>query len=452
MTLPPANIMVRPGASMNSTAIPATSTGSAPANSPRARDGIDAVEVAFSALLASPTVSKMLDDLKADDTRTLAEQRAIAEMPAPPFQESARAAYFRKRFAELGLKETTIDAAGNVIGLCRGTGYGPKLVVSAHLDTVFPHGTDVAVTEDDGVLRGAGIGDNARGLAALLSVLRIINAHGIDTVGDLMWVATVGEEELGNLRGVKALFRDHQDIDGFVAIDGLKITRLINQATGSRRYQMIFKGPGGHSFAEFGRPSAIHAIGRAIAAISELRPTADPKTTFTVGTVSGGTSVNAIANEARMAIDIRSNSITELLKLESQVIEIAQAAAADENKRWNSDQIAVECNLIGDRPAGVTPENSPIIAVARRCLAVTTGEPDIVLAASSTDSNLPMSLGIPAVTIAGGGEGGNQHSRNEWYKPTNAYFGPQNALLTVLMLVGLAGVSDPSLPRRTKSI
>jgi acetylornithine deacetylase/succinyl-diaminopimelate desuccinylase-like protein len=402
------------------------------------------------ALLASPTLSKMLDDLKADDARTLAEQRVIAEIAAPPFQERARAEYCRKRFAELGLQETAIDAAGNVIGLRRGTAHGPKLVVSAHLDTVFPAGTDVTVTEDDGALRGAGIGDNARGLAALLSVLRMINTHGINTVGDLMWVATVGEEELGNLRGVKALFHDHRDIDGFVAIDGLKITRLINQATGSRRYQMIFKGPGGHSFAEFGRPSATHAMGRAIATISDLRPPSDPKTTFTVGTVSGGTSVNAIANEARMAIDIRSNSVAELRELESEVIAIVQAGVIDENKRWNTDQIGVECTLIGDRPAGMTPENSPIVAAARRSLTATTGEPHIALAASSTDANLPMSLGIPAVTIAGGGQGGNQHSRSEWFKPVNSYFGPQNALLTALMLVGLAGANDPVLPQRKK--
>jgi tripeptide aminopeptidase len=436
---------------MNSTASPATSPSSSSANSRCAPIGIT-IDAAFMRLLESPVVSKMLDDLKADNARTLAEQRVVAEIPAPPFQESARAEYCQKRFAELGLKGTTIDTTGNVIGLRRGTGHGPKLVVSAHLDTVFPPDTNVAVTEDNGVLRGAGIGDNARGVAALLSVLQVINTHGINTVGDLVWVATVGEEELGNLRGVKALFHDHQDVDGFVAIDGLKITRLINQATGSRRYQMIFKGPGGHSFAEFGRPSAIHAMGRAIATISELRPLADPKTTFTVGTVSGGTSVNAIANEARMTIDIRSNSVAELLKLESQVITIVQAAAIDENKRWNCDQIGVECNLIGDRPAGITAENSAIVAAARRSLTAITGEPDIVLGASSTDANLPMSLGIPAVTIAAGGEGGNQHSRNEWYKPTNAHLGPQNVLLTVLMLVGLAGVSDPCLPRRTNSM
>ena len=152
-----------------------------------------------------------------------------------------------------------------------------------------------------------------------------------------------------------------------------------------------------------------------------------------------------------MTVDMRSNSIAELLKLETQVTAIVQASAIDENKRWNSDQIGVECNLIGDRPAGLTAENSPIVAAARRTLTETTGEPHIVLAASSTDANLPMSLGIPAVTIAGGGEGGNQHSRSEWYKPTHAYFGPQNALLTVLMLVGLADVSDPVLPWRTTS-
>lgn len=419
---------------MNSTATPAISPASAPGQ------GIDAVDAAFTALIASSTVSKMLVNLKADDARTLAEQRIIAEIPAPPFQERARAEYCRKRFIEFGVTEAAIDATGNIIGLRRGIGHRPKLVVAAHLDTVFPQGTDVTVTEDDGVLRGAGVGDNARGLAALFSVLRTMNAHAVETVGDLMCVAIVGEEELGNLRGVKALFRDHQEIDGFVAIDGLKITRLINQATGSRRYQMIFKGPGGHSFADFGRPSATHAMGRAICAISELRPPADPKTTLTVGTVSGGTSVNAIASEARMTIDMRSNSVAELRKLEAQVIAIMKASATDENKRWNSDQIGVECKLIGDRPAGLTPENSPIIAAARRALTTTVGEPNIVLAASSTDANL-----------AGGGEGGNQHSCDEWYKPTDAYFGPQNALLTILMLVGMAGVSDPVLPHRATS-
>jgi len=278
--------------------------------------------------------------------------------------------------------------------------------------------------------------------------LRTIDAHAVKTVGDVMWVGTVGEEELGNLRGVKALFRDHRDIDGFISIDGLKIARVVNQATGSRRYEMIFRGPGGHSFAEFGVPSAIHAMGRAIAGISELITPSEPKTTFTVGTVRGGTSVNAIAGDARMAVDMRSTSPEELARLEARVLAIVQEAVAAENKRWTSDAIAVEIRLIGDRPAGMTAADSAVIETVRRTLGAIMPEPRIVLSASSTDSNLAMSLGIPAVTIAGGGEGGGQHSLKEWYRPTEAHLGPQNALLTLLMLVGLDGVSAPVLARR----
>jgi acetylornithine deacetylase/succinyl-diaminopimelate desuccinylase-like protein len=408
----------------------------------------DQIESSLRALLASPAVAKMLDDIEADAGRTVSEQKAIAEMPAPPFQERVRAQYYRARFIELGLEQAAIDAEGNVIALRRGNGGGPKVVVSAHLDTVFPEGTDVRVKEADGVLRGPGIGDNARGLAVLLSLLRTIDANTARTVGDVMWVGTVGEEELGNLRGVKALFRDHQDIDGFISIDGLKIARVVNQATGSRRYEVIFRGPGGHSFSEFGVPSAIHAMGRAIARISELTTPSDPKTTFTVGTVRGGTSVNAIAGEARMAVDLRSTSPGELSRLEASVLAIVQEAVADENRRWSADSIAAETRLIGDRPAGMTAEDSPVIETVRRSLGAIMPEPRIVLAASSTDSNLAMSLGIPAVTIGGGGEGGGQHSLKEWYRPTEAHLGPQNALLTLLMLVGLDGVSTPVLARR----
>src|SRR5215813_13694227 len=224
------------------------------------------IETSLNALLASPAVAKMLDHLRADAARTLAEQSAIAEMPAPPFQERARAQYYRGRFIELGLEQAAIDAEGNVIALRRGSGGGPKVVVSAHLDTVFPEGTDVRVKEADGVLRGPGIGDNARGLAVLLSLLGIMDAHAVKTVGDVMWVGTVGEEELGNLRGVKALFRDHRDIDGFITIEspGHGINSISRVMVGSRRYRVTFKGPGGHSFGAFGLPSAIHAMGRAI--------------------------------------------------------------------------------------------------------------------------------------------------------------------------------------------
>jgi di/tripeptidase len=264
----------------------------------------------------------------------------------------------------------------------------------------------------------------------------------------VLFVGTVGEEELGNLRGVKALFRDHADIDGFISIDGLGITRIVNQATGSHRYEMIFRGPGGHSFQEFGLPSAIHAMGRAIAKISELQTPSEPKTTFTVGTVVGGTSVNAIAAEARMAIDMRSDSTEELLKLEARLLDLVKDAVREENARWNSDKVAVEIKLIGDRPAGIVAMDSPIIQATQRAVAVVTRGPRVTFAGSSTDSNWAMSRGIPAVTIGGGGEGGNWHSRNEWYRPVDAYYGPQHALLAILVLTGLEGVTKPALQTR----
>src|SRR5437868_1362726 len=405
-----------------------------------------AIETAYQAILANAKVVKTLEDIKADDDTAFAEQKRITEIPAPPYKEKVRAEYFLKRMQELGFKEASIDSEGNVIALRKGSGGGrPKLVVSAHLDTVFAEGTDVTVKEKDGVILAPGIGDDSRGLAALLSLIKCINANELATVGDVMFVGTVGEEELGNLRGVKALFRDHSDIDGFISIDGLGISRVVNQATGSHRYEMTFKGPGGHSFQEFGLPSAIHAMGRAIAKISELQPPSDPKTTFTVGTVSGGTSVNAIAAEAKMAVDMRSNSTEELLKLEARLLELVKEAVADENARWKSDKMTVEAKLIGDRPAGIVAMDSPIVLATQRAVSAVTRGPRPTFAGSSTDSNIAMSLGIPAVTIGGGGEGGNWHSRNEWYKPVNAWYGPQNALLTALILTGLDGVTKPAL-------
>lgn len=398
------------------------------------------------AILADPKIVKTLADIRADDARALAEQKRITEIPAPPFKEKLRAEYYRQRMQELGFRDASIDAEGNVIALRKGSGGGrPRLVVSAHLDTVFPEGTDVSVKEKDGAILAPGIGDDSRGLAAMLSLIKAMNENQVATVGDILFVGTVGEEELGNLRGVKALFRDHADIDGFISIDGLGITRVVVKATGSHRYEFTFKGPGGHSFAEFGLPSAIHAMGRAIAKISELQPPSNPKTTFTVGTVSGGTSVNAIAAEAKMAVDMRSNSEEELLKLEARLLELVKEAVADENARWKSDKMTVEAKLIGDRPAGIVAMDSPIVQATERAVSAIVNGPRPIFVGASTDSNIAMSLGIPAVTIGGGGEGGNWHSRNEWYRPVNAWYGPQNALLTVLTLTGLDGVTKPAL-------
>jgi tripeptide aminopeptidase len=409
------------------------------------------MDASLQALLANPKVVKTLDDIKADDVRALEEQKRITEIPAPPFKEQVRAEYYLKRMQELGFKDASIDSEGNVIALRKGTGGGrPKLVVSAHLDTVFPEDVDITVKEKDGVINAPGIGDDSRGLTALLSLVKAMNENGIATVGDVLVVATVGEEELGNLRGVKALFRDHKDIDGFISIDGAQVTKVVNQSTGSHRYEMIFKGPGGHSFQEFGLPSAIHAMGRAIAKISDLQTPSEPKTTFTVGTVRGGTSVNAIAGEARMAVDMRSNSTEELLKLEEKLLGLVKQAVVEENARWNTDKISVEIKLIGDRPAGIVEMDSPIVQATQRTASLIARGPRVTFAGSSTDSNIAMSLGIPAVTVGGGGQGGNMHSRNEWYKPADAWMGPQSVLLTVLMLSGLDGVTKPALAVRQK--
>jgi len=404
------------------------------------------VDDAFQSILSAPAVIKALADIRADDARTFEEQKTLTEIPSPPFKEQARAAYYVKHLREVGLSDATIDREGNVIGARKGRGGGPKLVISAHLDTVFPEGTDVKVKEKDGRYYALGIGDDTRGLIELLAVLRAMNANALRTVGDVLFVGTVGEEELGDLRGVKALFRDHPDIDGFISLDGDRINRIVNRATGSHRYEAIFKGPGGHSFSAFGLPSAIHAMGRAIAKIAEVRTPSSPKTTFTVGTVRGGTSVNAIAGDARMGIDMRSDSMDELLKLEKTILAHLREAAAEENRRWNADSISVELKLIGDRPAGRTPEDSKIVHAARRSLRALGQQ--ATLDSASTDSNLAMSLGIPAVTIGHGGDHQAMHSLNESYKPTAAWLGPQNALLVVLGLAGLDGVSPPLLEAR----
>lgn len=405
-------------------------------------------EAAFTKLTAHAKVQQAVDFLKADDERTLKDQIELTEIPAPPFKEAVRAQEYQKRLQALGLSDARIDAEGNVIAVRKGSGKGPVLVVSAHLDTVFPEGTDVKVKIKGNRYEAPGIYDDGRGLASLLSIMRALNQTGMKTVGDIVFVGTVGEEELGDLRGVKALFRDNKAIDGFISLDGLDIGRIVNQATGSRRFRIIYTGPGGHSFSAFGLPSATHALGRAIAKISDVRTIDEPKTTFTVGTLKGGTSVNAIAAEAELGLDMRSNSAAELKKLEDRIMALAREAADEENKRWDKkDVIKVELKLVGDRPAGAGAVDSPMVNAARRAVATVGGEVKSI-AASSTDSNLPISLGIPAVTLGSGGVGGGSHGPSEWYSPINAWLGPQSTLLTVLSLVGVDGVTQPLLLKR----
>ena len=401
----------------------------------------------YSLLASNPQVKKGVDAIKVDHENTIVEQKQICEIPAPPFKEQIRAADYQKRLAALGLRDVQMDKEGNVFGLRPGAGKGPKLLVCAHLDTVFAEGTDVKVKERDGKLYAPGIADDARGLAALLSIIRAFNASGIKTVGDIVFCGNVGEEGLGDLRGVKALFRDHRDIDGFITIDGTGADKITYLATGSHRYLITYKGEGGHSFRAFGRPSAIHALGRSIAQIADLKPPREPKTTFTVGVIRGGTSVNSIAAEASMEFDMRSDNERELLELEAKFLEIVKKAAADENARWRSDKITTQIKMVGDRPAGVQPPDSIIVQAAWAATQIIGQKPKLG-EASSTDSNLPISLGIPSLTLGGGGKDDYNHAPGEWFDPTNAYQGPQRIFLTILGLVGVDGVSEPLLSLR----
>jgi tripeptide aminopeptidase len=410
---------------------------------------------AVSQLARQATVKSALAYLREDDARTLEEQIAITQIPAPPFKESVRAQDFARRLREAGLDDVTIDATGNVIGKRKGTGRGPLLVLSAHLDTVFAEGSDFTVKEKDGRYYGLGVTDDSRGLAAMLSVLRAMEKAKLRTVGDLWFVGTVGEEALGNLRGVKALFAENPGIDGFISVDGVdspehvRVGRgeIVTHATGSRRWEITFKGPGGHSFGNFGNPSAVHALGRAVADIAELRPPAEPKTTFNVGVISGGTGVTAIAAEASMQIDMRSNDADELRALERRVMDIVDAAVAAENARWNSQELRVDRQLVGDRPASTQSADTSVAdAAVGAYLALGLARPELHFA--STDSNVPLGLGIPAATLNGGGIGDKAHSPDEWYEHKDAWKGPQLLLMTTLRLSGLAGGAKPSLKDR----
>ncbi|MDM0075274.1 M20/M25/M40 family metallo-hydrolase [Variovorax sp. J2P1-59] len=406
-----------------------------------------AVDQAYTQLLAAPSIKQLLDAVQADHERSIEDLKLLTEIEAPPFKEQKRAEAFLARLKALGLSDARIDSEGNVIGLRKGSGNGPKLMISAHLDTVFPAGTDVKVKERDGKLYAPGISDDTRGLAVLLSWLKVLNDNKIQTVGDLLFVGNVGEEELGNLRGMKAIFRDHLDIDGMVGVEPAPDGNVLVLGTASHRYEVTFKGPGGHSYAAFGQvPSAIHGMGRAIAKIADIKTPSFPKTTFTVGTVGGGTSVNTIAPDARMAVDIRSDDMGALLDTEKKVLAAIDEAVAEENKRWNVTTLSVSNKLIGDRPGGRTSADSVIVEAAVR--SNTAFGHKTLLSGASTDANVPMSLGIPAIIIGGGGKTGGFHALSEWIDVTDGWKGAQNALVTVLGLVGVQGVSEPLLTKR----
>jgi tripeptide aminopeptidase len=385
-------------------------------------------------LLSEPTVRAALEAAKRNEPHILDEQVRICEIPAPPFHEEKRAAELKRLFEQLHLQNVRIDKAGNVIGVRPGRSAHPNLVFSAHLDTVFPEGTDVKVTRNGDVMKAPGIGDDCRGLALMLGVIRALDEGHVQTPGTITFVADVGEEGLGDLRGMKQLFFEtlKGQIDKFISVDGtgLGITHI---GVGSNRYKVTFKGPGGHSYGAFGMANPIQAMGRAIAKIDDFQVPRQPKTTFNVGRVGGGTSVNAIPFEAWMEVDMRSADPNALKDLDAKFQAAIKDAVTEENARWNGrGAVSASAELVGVRPAGQTPKESAIVQTAlgvSRSLQI-----EEALREGSTDSNVPMNLGIPAITISGGGAGTGAHSLGETFDGKDSWRGTQRALLLAIAL------------------
>ena len=385
------------------------------------------------ALFERPDVLRARTFIFEDDAQTLRQQRELTEISAPPFGEGPRGDRMAELMVEAGLRSER-DAEGNVLGWRDGTAETP-LVVSAHLDTVFPADTDVRVREEGDRLTGPGISDDGRGLAALLSLARCIGEVRPRLSCPLLFAATVGEEGEGDLRGVRHLFREGgagRAAHAFLSLDGAGLSRVVTGGLGSRRFRVYARGPGGHSWVDWGTPNPIHALGRAVTTFTELTLPEEPRTTLSVGRWSGGTSINAIPQEAWVELEVRSPSVEQLDRLDGQIRAEAQAAVADTNRSANGRglvELAVE--VIGDRPAGSTDPNHRLVRAALAATRAVGVEPELAL--SSTDANIPMSLGVPAVTIGAGGEAGLAHTTDEWYRNEGGPEGVLRALLTVLV-------------------
>ena len=387
-----------------------------------------------SQLLRDPTIAAALQAVDRNEPEMINEQVRMCEIPAPSFKEQVRGQELKRVFEKLGLQNVYIDKSGNVLGTRPGAAPRPNLVFAAHLDTVFPEGTNVKVTRQGTLLKGPGIGDDCRGLAVMLGVIRALNEGHVQTPGTITFVANVGEEGLGNLRGTKQLFYESlkDKIDKFISVDGTGLG-VVNVGVGSYRYRVSFKGPGGHSYGAFGMANPAHAMGRAIAKIADFEVPSNPKTTFNVGRVGGGTSVNSIPFEAWFEMDMRSADVKALESVNEKFKSAVQSAVQEENTRWkNRGKITGEPELVGLRPAGETPIDSPIVQTAlsvSRALGIAE-----VLREGSTDANVPMNLHIPAITISGGGNGTNAHSLNEAFDTKDSAKGTQRAVLLAVSL------------------
>lgn len=370
-------------------------------------------------IINSPNYKTAVSVFDRDFEKFVNELIYLTEIPAPPFREQLRAEAYAKLLREYGLEDVTIDAEGNAMGLWRGKGGGPLLAVAAHLDTVFPEGTDVRVKRQGTRLIAPGVGDDTRGLAFLLAAIRAMREAKVETASDILFIGNVGEEGPGDLRGVRYLFGKgpwKDKIQRFITVDGRSNDSITNGALGSKRYRVTFKGPGGHSWGAFGQASPAFAMGNAIAKLGKVVVPKQPKVSYNVGVVSGGTSVNSIPFEVAMEIDMRSTSQAELAKIDATFLKIVEEAVAEENaaRLTTFGKIVADVKLIGERPSGVTPPESPVLQQV--VATMKTFEKVPIWETSSTDANIPISLGIPAFAMASqsANRGGRSHSLDEW--------------------------------------
>ena len=370
-------------------------------------------------IVGSAAYRKATAVFERDFERFVNEIIALTQIPAPPFKEQARAEAYARMLREAGLESVEIDAEGNALGLWRGQGGAPLLALAAHLDTVFPEGTDVTVKRSGTRLIAPGVGDDTRSLAFLLAAARAMREAGVQTAGDILFVGNVGEEGLGDLRGVRYLFKQspwREKIRRFITVDGRSNDSITNGALGSRRYRVTFKGPGGHSWGAFGQVNPAYAMAGAITRLSKLTVPRQPKVSHNVGVISGGTSVNSIPFEVVMEVDLRSTSQPELLKIDAQFLKLVEEAVAEENatRQTTFGRITVEAKLIGERPSGVTSPDTPELKQVSATMRAFDKVP--VWETSSTDANIPISLGIPAFAMAAQSatRGGRSHSLDEW--------------------------------------
>ncbi|GAC1702855.1 MAG: M20/M25/M40 family metallo-hydrolase [Candidatus Acidiferrum sp.] len=371
-------------------------------------------------------------------------QKRISEIPAPTFHEQKRADALKGLLESAGLRVRT-DRAGNVIGTLAGasgkSSDGEVVLVSAHLDTVFPAGTDVKVREEGGRILGPGISDNGTGLAALVAVARVFQAARLRPQRTILFAANVGEEGEGNLRGMRELVEEYRDrLKAVIVLDGSGTEHATTQALASRRLGVVITGPGGHSWSDYGIPNPINALVRASVRFINTKVPAVPRTTFNIGQIEGGTSVNSIPYEAQMKVDMRSESEQELARLETALRDCVAAGVRDETesvKDRTKGKLEVRIEALGSRPAGEVRPNSPLLASLRAAdeFVKNQSRPE----RSSTDANIPLSLGIDAIAIGAGGNGGGAHSLAEWYEPAGREMGLRRVVLTLLGVTGLAG-------------